>query len=88
MRKPDLIWATYLVAVALGFTVLERQALRNPQHGHTLTATTRRWLGLHPVQPWRSAGYVGFAGSVAGGTGWLIYHILIEGSDIRGDQEV
>ncbi|WP_017974354.1 hypothetical protein [Actinopolyspora halophila] len=51
MRHPDTAWGLWWVAVLVSFTVLERQALGVPTGGYTLTATTKRWLGIHPAHP-------------------------------------
>lgn len=66
------MWGTWLTAALATFGVLEYRALRNPVHGHTLTATTRRWLGIHPVRPWRYLGDLVLIGAPA----WFVLHIL------------
>lgn len=80
MSKPDRVWARWLAAVAVSFGVLEWRAYRRPDYGHTLTATSKRWLGIRPRRPWRVAGTAGLVGALA----WLAVHIVVDGGRQQG----
>lgn len=78
MKQPDLVWGAWLVTVVGSFAVLEARALKNPEHGHTLSATTRRCLGVHPARPWRWVGTY----ALVSGLAWFGQHMLID-EDLR-----
>lgn len=79
MSKPDLVWGSYLLAVALGFAILEHAALSQHKKGLTLSATLRRWLGVHPAREWGAFSRWMFSTTMLSTTAWIIYHILLEG---------
>jgi hypothetical protein len=57
-------WAVWLGCTLITFAVLENTALRR-NRAHTLTATTRRALGLVPSRPWGRLTGAGFAAGCA-----------------------
>ena len=65
-------WAVWLVTFAASFGVMEWLSGKE-----TLSATTRRWLGIDPPKPWRRYTIVLFACAVAGFAVWFIPHITL-----------
>ena len=65
-------WLIWAVAAGATFGVLEWAGYRSTD-GHTLTAVTRRVLGIDPPQPWRRAGQA----AAAGGLAVLASHIVV-----------
>jgi len=65
-------WTWWAFGTLAGFAMLEAAALRNNQ-AHTLTATTRRVLGIRPAQPWAALG----AASFAAGCAVLASHVVL-----------
>lgn len=77
-RRADITWAAWMAAVVASFAAIESKALKNPEHGHTLTATSKRWLGVHPRQPWGLFGSVFFSLALS----WVAAHIIAEGENV------
>ncbi|HZN76039.1 MAG TPA: hypothetical protein VFC00_30780 [Micromonosporaceae bacterium] len=67
-----LVWAVWLVTFAVTFALMEWLSGKE-----TLSATTRRWLGIDPPQPWRRTSIVLFASAVTGFAAWFIPHIVL-----------
>jgi len=68
----DIAWAVWLVTVAVSFGVLQWLGARKKA---TLSATTRRWLGIDPPKPWRQVGIALFTSAVTTFVAWFIPHI-------------
>lgn len=63
MYPSDWAWMAWLAGGAATFTVLQRRArAAYPDYQHTLSATTRRWLGVFPQRGRRLPLSVGLAG--------------------------
>lgn len=78
LRKPDVTWACWCAAVGASFAAIEHRALKNPEHGHTLTATSKRWLGVHPRQPH----YIVSSVLLSLALSWIAAHIVMEGENV------
>lgn len=64
--KGDWWWAGWLAGGLVTFAVLEGFAFAEyPDRRHTLTAVTRRWLGIYPLRPRRVTSSIGMAGGFA-----------------------
>lgn len=80
---PDTEWASWALLTALLFTLLEGAALRSGSHERTLSATTRRWLGIQPVRWYRPVGSALFFGVLA----WIGVHIVVQVPDEEPDRD-
>lgn len=69
-RAWSLAWAAWLAGTLGSFAWLETAALRRRCHP-TLSATLRRWLGVHPRTPWGRLALVAFIAFWS----WLCVHI-------------
>ncbi|MGH3096955.1 MAG: hypothetical protein ACRDMV_13270 [Streptosporangiales bacterium] len=69
--SPDIIWASVVGAFLAVFGVFEGLALHNDTAGDTLSETLRRWLGIVPHKPWRTAGVAVFVAFLV----WFGLHI-------------
>ncbi|HZM83758.1 MAG TPA: hypothetical protein VFC19_49195 [Candidatus Limnocylindrales bacterium] len=67
-----LVWAAWLLTVAVSFAGLEWLSGKE-----TLSATTRRWLGVDPPKPWRRTSIVLFMSAVLGFAAWFVPHIVL-----------
>jgi hypothetical protein len=71
-----LIWALWLTfAVAIPFAILETIAIVDKRRGNTLTATTRRWLGIDPPNKRRRIGIPLFTAALLIFAVWFGFHI-------------
>lgn len=71
--KSDYWWAGWVAGGLATFAVIEAMAFAEyPDYRHTLTAATRRWMGIYPTRPRR---YVSSIGMVSGFT-MLAVHFL------------
>ncbi len=70
------LWLAWAVGVLSSFGVMETVALRNRRGYDTLTATTRRVLGIYPVRPLRRVTIPLFAATLLVFIGWFIPHII------------
>jgi len=67
-------WATWLVGILAGFTLIEHAAYTTGRHP-TLTAVLRYWLGIAPAAPNRTIRAAVAAGAVGGGLVVLAVHL-------------
>lgn len=74
VRSSDIIWSAWLLGTAGSFAYLERRALKQNTKGVTLTAFTKRWLGIHPRKPWS----LGSGAVFLVGLAWIALHILVD----------
>jgi hypothetical protein len=72
----DLLWIIWLAVVAAPFAALETIAIVDKRKGNTLTATTRRWLGIDPPNKRRRIGIPAFTAALLIFTGWFLPHIV------------
>lgn len=70
--NPNAAWGVWAGVTLAGFLYLEIPALQRPALGHTLTATTRRSLGIDPHRPWMGAATSGYVAALL----WLGVHII------------
>lgn len=73
---PGWAWALFLTVTAAAFGAMETIAIVNKRRGDTLTATTRRWLGVDPVNARRRVGIPLFAAALLIFTSWFLPHIV------------
>lgn len=72
LTKEEALWLAWFAGSLGTFIYLESKAIRSKNGRGTLTAATRRTLGLYPSRPWRLFGAAGFVASTA----WLTAHIV------------
>lgn len=61
--KSDKRWGAWVLSCLASFAVLQALGFRDyPDYKHTLSATTRRWLGVYPQRPRRLASTMGMLG--------------------------
>lgn len=72
MTKEEKQWLAWFLGSLGVFIYLESKAIRRKNSGGTLTAATRKALGLYPPKPWRLAGAAGFVAFF----GWFVAHIV------------
>lgn len=76
MGIPGWLWAVWALVTVGGFGTLEGIALANKRGYDTLTATTRRLLGIYPVKPLRRVTIPVFASVLIVFIGWFVPHIV------------
>jgi len=77
MNVPGWLWATWAIATLVSFGVMEGLALHDRRGYDTLTATTRRWLGIYPAKPLRRITIPLFATTLLVFIGWFLPHIAL-----------
>jgi hypothetical protein len=75
LLKSDARWAAWIAGGVASFTVLQGMGFAEyPDHRHTLSAFSRRWLGVYPKRPRRIAASIGFLGAL----GVIAGHFLVD----------
>lgn len=72
LTREEKQWLAWFLVTLGTFAYLEARAVKARNGRGTLTAATRRVLGLYPPKPWRLFGAAGFTAFFA----WLTAHII------------
>lgn len=70
-------WIVWAGVSGIGFALLEGIALRQGEHGNTLSVHWRRTFGIYPPKPWHPVGRAAVLAFCA----WLAHHIAFAPGD-------
>src|SRR5690606_41359788 len=83
LTREEKQWLAWFVVTLGTFVYLEARAVKARNGRGTLTAATRRVLGLYPPKPWRLFGAAGFIAFFA----WLTAHMITRSEERRVGKE-